>query len=253
MRRTVLAPLVLLASIAIPIPAHAAARVSFQPTDVVLGRPLIVTLTGAPNRAGDPVHLQEKLSGTWTRIMQKTIRDDGSQRFWVRPSTVGFHRYRVVIPADGAQSRLASAAQVIPVRRWRYLSDLTPSATSGPAGTPTSGPVTINDRTFQKSLRYDADQTPSSTDWTLPFGCIEFRGVLGLDSDSDPASEAELSLYLDGVEQNLGWTPGTMQVGDENTVAGIELRGTTTLRLEHREVVAQAQAAFGDARILCAS
>ena len=236
-----------------PMAAEAAPVVRYTPSELILGQQVQIALEGAPARVGDDVVLQEKISGSWRRIQRKMIRSDGGATFWERPDTFGIHWYRIVVPADGRQGSLVGHGQPIPVRRWRFLSDLDPAATGGPAGTPTAGPVVINDRTFSRSLRYSAAAQPSTTDWTLPARCVEFRSVLGLASGSDPGSEVELSLYLDGVEQDLDWAQPTMGVGDENAVSGIELVGRTTLRLEHTETVAEASPAFGNARILCAS
>lgn len=241
-------------------PANAAASVEFNPSEVILGNRLRIRMTGVPNRVGDPAALQEKINGSWTRIQRKTIVSGtggtppcrgGCVTFFEEPTTSGIHWYRVVVPADGRQSALIGQGQPIPVRRWRYLMDLTPSATAGPAGVPSEGSAQINDRIYTKSLTYSSASTASTTDYTLPNGCREFRAVLGLAATSSVGSEAELSLYLDGVEEDLDWSPGTMEPGDENSVANIDLTGVTTLRLEHREVVADADVVFGNARALC--
>lgn len=233
--------------------AEAAPMVRYTPSELIVGQQVRIALEGAPARVGDDAVLHEKVSGSWTRIQRKTIRSDGGATFWERPDTFGIHWYRIVVPADGRQGSLVGQGQAIPVRRWRFLSEMDPAANAGPSGTPTTGPVVINARTFSRSLRYSSSSQPSTTDWMLPARCVEFRAVLGLADGSDPGSEAELSLYLDGAEQDLGWAQATMGTGDENAVSGIDLTGVTTLRLEHTETVAEASPAFGNARIPCAS
>lgn len=246
-------PLAAAAALLLPAPAHAAPSVTFQPTSLVLGQQVRVTLTGATARVGDAAALQEKIGGSWSRIQRKVVREGGMVTFWERPETVGVHWYRIVVPGTGRKGTLVSGAQAIPVRQWRYLADLAPSSTGGPNGVPQTGPVTINDRSYPRSVQYVAAPEVSFTEWTLPPRCTEFRSVLGLAMGSATGSEADLAVLFDGVEQNLDWEQPTMGVGDQNSVVLPGLAGKTTLRLEHQEVAGDPRPAFGNARILCAS
>lgn len=248
----VLIPLALCAALLAPVPALAAAEVAFNRTALVLGQTVRIELRNVPNRAGQPVRLQEKLDGAWATIQQKRVGTDGKATFWETPDTLGAHWYRLYLPPTADRSGLVSTQQAVQVRRWRYLRNFAPASTSGPQATPIGGSATIDGHAFPNSVRFaGSDAEPSVTQWTIPQRCVEFRATFGLHAGSDEAAQAEIVLKVDGQVRDTG-AEGPFGTLDRR-LAVQEIYGNTTLRIEHTEVEPEAQPALGDARFLCAS
>jgi Tol biopolymer transport system component len=61
-----------------------------------------VTMKGsvAPGHAGQPVRLQQQVSGSWQTIATKSLSSTSTYSFTIKPTTKGTLTYRVVKPAD---------------------------------------------------------------------------------------------------------------------------------------------------------
>ena len=167
-------------------------------TTVNAGEKVTFTGTVKPRgaAAGEKVVLQERFEpgAKWKDQKKDKVNGRGKYSLSDRPSANTQHSYRVVMAATGKHAKGVSKTVKVTVYGWVGLTSLPNVNGDGMY----FGPVDINGKTYDDSVRSGSDDTTTSIEFNLGHRCDAMRATFGLSDASTTSGQAELGVLSDG-------------------------------------------------------
>lgn len=182
-------------------PAQAISKGTYRVTatasisSVTLGSTGKVSGSVTPKAAGQNVVLQELRRSEWTTVASKKLSKSSTYKMVVNPSKVGNVKYRVCKGAYKKTKVGCSTEFTVRVSQWRYLYDLDAVDYDDIYG---EDPLTINGRTFKKSLVSEYYSGTFFREYNLSRKCTSLRLTGGIADDSESGAAGQLEILTDG-------------------------------------------------------
>ncbi|MDN4159979.1 hypothetical protein [Nocardioides abyssi] len=190
----------------------------------------------------------------WNDVKTVNPRGNRRLRFAVLATEKNVERFRAVVAYKKAKPTTSRPVN-IKVWRWIPLSEYDPYYETG--GTTVYGTFGINGRVYKGFGPYTFSHLGSwESQFTPGRNCRAFRGVFGLDDDSDDGSSGVIAVTADDVQvyETPPLTPGmslewTVQLPHPYRL-GLQLRDTSPGGSEAHDEV-ESYPAIGDPALLC--
>jgi hypothetical protein len=200
----------------------------------------------APVRPGKTVYLQQERFGTWSTIRTTKLNGASEYSFTVTPLGSGTKYYRVTKLREGAIGRASSPVRKLSSYRWFRLDQLQFTERDGIF----FDPETINGTVFQNAMYAVLNSSGGSEFAVVELGraCTSVRGTLGLTDVSDPSSQADIAISVDGAPR-LDYQP----TPTDSEHVRLSVSGARQLRVDLTDLLATtASPAIGGGQALCA-
>jgi hypothetical protein len=156
----------------------------------------------APARPGAKVYLQQERFGNWTTIATTLLNRASSYSFAVTPRGAGTKYYRVFKRRQGAVGRAISPVRRLHSYDWFRFDQLQFLARDGIFFDSKAIAGTVYSTVMYSTLTGLGAQEVGVLD--LSRQCRRVRGTMGLTSDSDAGSVAEIAISTDGTLRRDG-------------------------------------------------